>query len=530
MPKHSILGSGAVAVALLASPLAAQTVQVEAMQRDVQILGARTSEWLGRPLACADFDNDGFDDLVVGTDQTTIPVGERSHVYVFRGAANFLDRGVVDLSQVGTSADVVISGEAASEELATSMAVGDFNDDGFPDIALADSTMTATPTVGSPRAVAGIVYIIYGSASFFATPARDLGAAGWDVKILGANAGDDIGATSIFTGQVCQGLAMGDINADGVDDIAIGAHLADPGGRSAAGRVHVVYGEAALATGRVYDLATESDAIVHGGQAENELGTAITIGDINGDGRKDLILGQEYYSQTTFASEGAVLVFFGSPSFPASTDLASQTPSVRILGVATYDNVGGHVRTGDVNGDGIADLLALAPGWDAAGSTGVSIGAIYGFLGRSTWPALIDLASTAADFQVRGTSSSAAIVNSLAIGNFDGDSRMDFFATARDSSRGPDPTEGRTFVLAGRAGFPAVLDLAGGGVSTHVINGGATIRQLGDDATTGDLNGDGRDEIILSVPFVNSNTGTVAIFGTPLPAQSSASDAWLLLE
>ncbi len=142
------------------------------------------------------------------------------------------------------------------------------------------------------------------------------------------------------------------------------------------------------------DLATDADLIIQGAAADDCSGSSVSgAGDVNGDGIDDLIIGAPGADPNGRDAAGASYVVFGTDQgFPATIDLASDADLI-IQGAAAYDYSGCSVSgAGDVNGDGIDDLIIGAPGADPngrdyAGASYVVFGTDQGF------PATIDLAS-----------------------------------------------------------------------------------------------------------------------------------------
>ena len=372
------------------------------------------------------------------------------------------------------------------------------------------------------------MYVFLGSSGFFDKSEHDIAAGDWDVKLLGAAAGDDTGGSNLFGGMVCKGLCAADITGDGIGDIAAGAHLATANAKAEAGKVFVVRGRA-FAHGTTLDLATQADSTILGADESGEVGTAITAGDINADGVGDLVIGNEYGSVTSFSSHGKVFVIYGSASFPASVNLGSTGwAGSRITGGASWDQLGSAVAVADINGDGRADLLATAPGWDKTGSISVDEGAVYAFFGGSSFPATINLATATPGVFVRGWDASHHIGPTLDVGDINGDGRADFMFSSRDGGRTGFDGEGRLYVVFGRAGIPAQFSVEAEDMDL-IINGGQAGLQMGDTIGVGDLDGDGAAEILESSPFVASSTGI--LYGFDLtPIVTSARGDWALFE
>lgn len=249
----------------------------------------------------------------------------------------------LDIMEPGVG--LIVDGLAASDAFAASASdIGDFNGDGFDDIA-----------VGSPGAGndAGIVYILFGRDS--ATPISfDLAAldATEGVKIAGAAPGDQVSHAV---------AAAGDLNSDGFEDLVIGAPTADGG----AGRAYVVFGSAAPAGDVALASLDGTDGFEIKGDAEStNFGYSVTsAGDFDGDGLADLAIGASGTSRGVFGREdGVFLLFGGSFSSAPLLDLAQldATQGVKFTGNEGFarDGIGFALDGGvDIDGDGFDDLL-----------------------------------------------------------------------------------------------------------------------------------------------------------------------------
>ena len=177
--------------------------------------------------------------------------------------------------------------------------------------------------------------------------------------------------------------SAGDVNGDGIDDLIVGANGGDDGGISA-GEAYVIYGVAGTARGTVdlTGLTATQGFIIQGDRAGDRAGISVSsAGDVNGDGIDDLIVGA-YRGDNGGAYAGEAYVIFGvAGSTRGTLDLTALTPTQGFIiqGDAAYDLAGYSVSAaGDVNGDGIDDLIVGAPEGDDGGTDAGEAYVIYG--------------------------------------------------------------------------------------------------------------------------------------------------------
>ena len=167
--------------------------------------------------------------------------------------------------------------------------------------------------------------------------------------------------------------AAGDINGDGVSDLLVGA----PGHASNTGRSYVVYGGPAVGGSGMLSLSnlTGANGFKLDGEASGDVSgySVSAAGDINGDGVSDLLVGAPYHASNT----GRSYVVYGGPAVGGSGVLSlsnlTGANGFKLDGEASGDYSGFSVSTaGDINGDGVSDLLVGAYGHASA-------------TGRATW-------------------------------------------------------------------------------------------------------------------------------------------------
>ena len=181
--------------------------------------------------------------------------------------------------------------------------------------------------------------------------------------------------------------SAGDVNGDGLADLIVGAYGSDPASGSSAGCSYVVFGKK---SGTGIDLSAVANGVggfVINGQCQGDYSgiSVSSAGDVNGDGLADLIVGAYGSDPAMSAGAGRSYVVFGKTS-RAAIDLsavAGGTGGFVINGQSARDYSGYSVSSaGDVNGDGLADLIVGAYSSDPA--TGVDAGRSYVIFGNTT--------------------------------------------------------------------------------------------------------------------------------------------------
>lgn len=350
--------------------------------------------------------------------------------------------------------------------------------------------------------------------------------------------------TGVFGVPVAAGS---DVDGDGLVDLAVAYMTAAVDDVPLAGMVELVLGKGGI--GGTFDTATPQPRILRilGDGPMETTGSEIWMDDVTGDGLGDLVICRQNLSLPDRVGAGAVTIVPGDPmlrnlaSALEPLDLADpQVPTFTVIGSQALGRFCIWTRTGDVDGDGIADLVVGADQESSPGET--HHGATYVLRGGShlAGPGTVDLATSNAleglitriapppgsdDFHFGATCQA---------GDLDGDGRAEVMASAtlnragaalappggpQPHSRGGSP-DGTVFVVWGdawAAGWPAEIafDQLPANLTT-VIDGGADNRIFGEDvAPPGDFDGDGGMDLF------------VADFLADVPGRALAGDGWM---
>jgi hypothetical protein len=385
-----------------------------------------------------DVNGDGYSDVIVGSSTINTDFFALDRAYVYLG------------SLAGLALSPAWMGQASQTDSGYGFSVataGDVNGDGYSDF------LVGEPYWSNGESGEGRALLYLGAASGPSV------APAWSVESnqIAAQAGFSV-------------ATAGDVDGDGYADVLVGAPFLNDG-----------RGASSLYRGSAAGLSASASWTQEGAQFNTYWGWSVaTAGDVNGDGYADVLVGAPSFNNGQ-AFEGFAALFMGSAAGLAIA------PAWSGEGDQSGANLGSSVATaGDVNGDGYADVLIAAPGYDNGQN---DEGRAYVYLGSAS-----GLVTTLFPWMIESDQAGARLGRSVATaGDVNGDGYADVVLGLPYYDNGQ-TDEGRAFLYLGSPSVPSTTPGWTGKSDQANARFGWSV------ATAGDVNGDGYADFLVGAP------------------------------
>ena len=409
--------------------------------------GAEAGDQFGGCVVAGDFDGDTFDDLAISAPGESVTsdrgaFDETGAIHILYGGDNGLSANGPPVNQLIHQDNARVPGvNEDGDEFGAALASGDLNGDERDDLAVG----APLEDVGG-ASEAGSFWVFEGSGSGLTTKGSTI----WHEdtpEISGKAEGGDRFATS---------LAAGDFDGNGREDLAVGVPGEDVGAALGAGAVHLfLSGGNGTTASRDRVWHQDSTGLIGTAEDDDQFGAAVAIGDFDGDGLEDLVVGVPSEDGGEI-DEGVIQVLYGTETGPTAS--GDQMFDASDAGGTPMEDAlfGSSLTTGDVNQDAAEEVAVGAPGETVA--TFANAGAVYvfpgddgfglGIAGQTINQNTTDVEETAAENDFFGLS--------LTNGDYNNDEQSDLSVGVPGEDLGEESNAGAVNVLYADASSTAV--------------------------------------------------------------------------
>lgn len=328
---------------------------LETTDADLMLVGEGNYDYAGFSMANAgDVDGDKLDDWLIGAHKADADEEDMGKTYLFYASTLSGLSGEQSIA----AADVTFVGESKEDFAGYAFAGGsDVDKDGLSDIMIGSGNTDAN------GADSGAAYLFLASS----LQAGEASLSQADLKVLGSAEGD-------WAGRAIVALPAADKNKRG--DWAIASSRNDASANNA-GKVSILTGDQlwkAIKEGQATVSLSDAAVTILGSEQEAFIGQTLAVGDLDGDRYSDLLIGSPLHDDGVNADAGVVHLFLGK-DWQGTSDMSVDDAASILVGAVGYDSVGTSIATGDIDDDGLDEVIIGTPYADeeALDAGGVSI-------------------------------------------------------------------------------------------------------------------------------------------------------------
>lgn len=459
---------------------------------DSRILPVCERQRLGHQggVAVGDINGDGVNDLVLSAYHAPVKNDEikldnlyfkqaesRGSVYVFYGPISGLYSTL--------DADITILGTPGSKNFGEYISIGNLNNDTYDDI-IVGSPINEYKFGSPPK---GFKFFSDGKVQvFFGGPQLD-----------NFIAEDNYSIDSKNKSLLGFHIISKDINADFVDDLIFGAPYANGKSHDSSyncGEIYVIFGSSKL-TGHIDLKDSEPDITIIGKDKGDNMGWqgSFDVGDIYGDGVKDLVIGVTDGDSiaNTRINAGEVYIINNISSYTGTMDLNEINITTTVYGAEAGDSLG-KLTVSDINNDGLDDVLMGAPRADGVDNSRKNSGEVHILYGRHDLSSIIDLNSSNVDVRIIGADSGDRLGNVITNGNV---TAIVLGSDGGDGQYNNKTGCGEANIIFNNNDIPGLIDLRA--YPSDIIVYGADPGDKLRDLYVGDVSGDNSPDLIIGL-------------------------------
>jgi hypothetical protein len=349
------------------APIFPDTLDLHLNPANVITMVGPPDGWLGFQSCSCDVDGDGFEDMVISA-----PGLDYGQAYIIRGADSLST--IYDMGQPQPNVTRIID-DNYLQFTGYGLACNDIDKDGYDDL-----------LIGAPGQISGaydgIVTLLHGEATLPDT-----------ISLLNTS----FRVNRLF-GEYSHGLlgnevAIGDIDGNGNQDLVLAATYADPLGCRDCGEVYIIYDAETLPESTLVNTASYPITRIIGSgpyYRGSNYGREILCEDFSGDGYDDVVFSGQYIDNIP-TSRDTVVVYYGEATPPDSIFVASDTTVSRVIAERYLDDMGQEMTSGDYNSDGLPDLVLGTYSYDEGGSFNVGRAYIIYGIRRAPMNVAVDI-------------------------------------------------------------------------------------------------------------------------------------------